>query len=155
MRPKMPPLMHGYISYPKPPVATNPEKRPEWKEKRKSRKREVGFIQQGALRYQPYIAYRKMSMIGTMTHRPLGNRLDLRPHILLQLIRTLRIRRRLIIILAAIIKHQLRIADEILRRGIQILFMLFLHGAQIHGLFDDLVVVGHLVAVDGLREGPG
>ena len=33
--------------------------------------------------------------------------------------------------------------------------MLLLHGAQVHGLLDHLVVVGHLVAVDGLRERPG
>jgi len=88
------------------------------------------------------------------THRPLRNRLNLPPHKLLQLIRTLRIRRRLIIILAAIIKHELRIPDEILRQRVQILLVLLLHRAQIHRLFDHLVIVSDFVAVDGLRKGP-
>ena len=33
--------------------------------------------------------------------------------------------------------------------------MLFLHGGQVHGFFDDIVVVEHFVLVDRLLKGPG
>ena len=89
-----------------------------------------------------------------MTDSPLRNALDLRPHELLQLVRMLGIRRRLIIVCPAIVKDELRIFDELLWTGVLVLLMLLLHGPQVHGLLDDLVVVGHLVLVDGLVEGP-
>jgi len=87
-------------------------------------------------------------------YRPLRNRLDLAPHELLQLIRALRIRRRLVVVPAAIIEDELRIFDEVLRCRVQVLLMLLLHRAEVHGLLDDLVIIRHLVPVDGLREGP-
>lgn len=89
-----------------------------------------------------------------MTYRPLWNPLDLLPHILLQLIRTLRIRRRLIIIFPAIVIYKLRIPDEVLRRVILIALELRLHGAKIHRLGDDIVVIRHLVPIDRMRERP-
>lgn len=45
--------------------------------------------------------------------------------------------------------------DEILRGRVQILLVLFFHGAEIHGFLDDFVVVGDFVPVDGLHKGPG
>lgn len=33
--------------------------------------------------------------------------------------------------------------------------MLLLHGGEIHRFFDDLIIIGHLVPVDGLHEWPG
>ena len=89
-----------------------------------------------------------------MTDSPLWNALDLRPHELLQLIRVLGICRRLIIVLTAIVKNELRIANKLLRTRVLVLLMLLLHGPKVHGLLDDLVIVGHLVLVDGLIEGP-
>lgn len=89
------------------------------------------------------------------THRPLRYQLDLLIHILLQLVRTLHIRRALRIVLAAIVEDQSRVVDEIFRGRVEILLVLFLHGAEIHGFLDDFVVVGHFVAVDGLHKGPG
>lgn len=88
------------------------------------------------------------------TYRPLRNRLDLRPHELLQLIGALRVRGRLIVILAAIIEDEARIADEVLRSGVKVLLMLLLHRAKIHWLLDHLIVIRDLVAIDWLREGP-
>lgn len=89
-----------------------------------------------------------------MTYRPLWNPLDLLPHVLLQLIRTLRIRRRLIVIFPAIVIYQLRIPDEVLGRVILIALELRLHGAEIHRLGDDVVVIRHLVPIDRMRERP-
>lgn len=88
------------------------------------------------------------------TYRPLRNRLNLLPHVLLQLIRTLRIRRRLIVVFPAVIVYQLRIPDEVLRRVILIALQLRLHGAEIHRLGDDVVVIRHLIPVDRVRERP-
>lgn len=47
------------------------------------------------------------------TYRPLRDRLDLPPHKPLQLIRTLGIRRRLVIIAPTIIEYQLGITQEL------------------------------------------
>ena len=88
------------------------------------------------------------------TYRPLRNRLNLAPHKLLQLVRALRIRRRLIVILPAIIKNQPGVADEIVRRRVQVRFVLLLHRAQVHGLFNNLVVIGDFIPIDRLRERP-
>ena len=88
------------------------------------------------------------------SYRPLRNLLDLGKHKFLQLIRALGIRRRLVVILATIIENQLGVPDEILRRRVQVLLVLLLHGAQVHRLLDHLVVIRHLVAVDRLRERP-
>jgi hypothetical protein len=44
--------------------------------------------------------------------------------------------------------------DELLWRRIQVLLVLLLHRREIHGLFDDVVVVEYLVLVDWLLEGP-
>ena len=86
---------------------------------------------------------------------PLRHLLDLTPHELLQPIRRFRIRRRLSIVPPTIIKDQLRILDKVVRGGIEILLVLLFHGREIHGLLDDVVVVVHLVCVDGLQKRPG
>ena len=87
--------------------------------------------------------------------RPFRNRLDLLPHELLELIRALRVRRRLIVVLPAIVVDQHCILDEVLRRRVKVFFMLLLHRRQVHRLRDDVVVVRHLVAVDRLGKWPG
>lgn len=88
------------------------------------------------------------------THRPLRDGLDLGPHELLELIGALGIRGRLVVVATTVIEDELGVADEVLGGGVEVFFVLFFHGGQVHGFFDDFVVVGHFVAVDRLREGP-
>lgn len=85
---------------------------------------------------------------------PLRDSLDLGPHELLELVRALGVRRGLVIVLAAVIKDQLGVLDEVLGGGVVVGLELGLHGAEVHGLLDDVVVVGDVVARHGVQEGP-
>lgn len=55
------------------------------------------------------------------TYRPLGNRLDLAPHEPLQLVCTLRVRRRLGVVTPTVIKNELRIPNELHGSRVQVL----------------------------------
>ena len=92
--------------------------------------------------------------LGFFTYRPLRNRLDLLPHKLLQLIRTLRIRCVLSVVFPAVIVYQPRILDEVFRRVILVAFQLRLHRTQIHRLGDHVVVILHLIPIDRVCERP-
>lgn len=76
-------------------------------------------------------------------------------HILLQLVCAFHIRTALDVVLAAVIEDQLRIMYEVLRRRIQIFFVLLFHGGEVHRFFDHFVIIGYFVPVDGLHERPG
>ncbi|KAG5288905.1 hypothetical protein I7I50_01431 [Histoplasma capsulatum G186AR] len=49
----------------------------------------------------------------------------------------------------------LQIRDKVLRRRIGIALQPLFHGRQIHRRYNDIVVVGDLVSVDRVEEGPG
>lgn len=87
--------------------------------------------------------------------RPLGDGLDLYPHVLFQLVGRLGIRRRLVVVLATVVEDELSVPGKVFRRLVLVGLQLLLHGAEVHGLLDDVVVVGHIVLVDGVEERPG
>src|SRR5690242_21586647 len=89
------------------------------------------------------------------TYRPLRDIAYLLPNELVQPPCGLGIARALVVVLSAVIKDKLGVADEVFGRGVEILFVLFIHGGQVHGLFDDVVVVEDVVLVCGVLEGPG
>lgn len=89
-----------------------------------------------------------------ITHRPLRDGLDLRPHEFFEFIGALGVRGCFAVVFAAIVEDQLGVTDEVFGRGVEVLFVLLLHRAQVHGFFDHFVVVGHFVTVDGLSERP-
>lgn len=97
----------------------------------------------------------KRSALGEKTYRPLRNVLDLSPHVLFQFVGALGIGRSLVVVFAAIVEDQLRVSDKVFRGRIEVFFVFFFHGAEVHGLLDDFVVIGDFVAVDWLCEGPG
>jgi len=72
----------------------------------------------------------------------------------LQPVRRLGIRRALTIVLPTIIENEHRILDKLLGRKVQVLVVLFLHRAQVHGLLDHRVVILDFVFIDGLLERP-
>lgn len=86
---------------------------------------------------------------------PLGDGLDLLPHELLELVGRLGVGGALVVVLAAVVEDEAGVADKVLRGGILVGLELVLHGAEVHGLLDDVVVVGDLVAVNRDEEGPG
>lgn len=80
---------------------------------------------------------------------PLGDSLDLLPHELLQLVGRLGVGGALVVVLAAVVEHKTGVPDEVLGGGVLVGLELVLHGAEVHGLLDDIVVVGNVVAVNG------
>lgn len=87
--------------------------------------------------------------------RPLGHGLDLLPHELLKLVGRLGVWRGLVVVLAAVVEDEPGVPDEVLGRRVLVGLQFALHGAEVHGLFDDLVVVGDVITVNGDKEGPG
>lgn len=87
-------------------------------------------------------------------YRPLWNIPDPLPHVLLHASCSLRIRRAFIVVFPTIIKDEFRVAYEIFWCRVQIFLVLLLHGREIHGLLDDIVVVQYLIFIDRLLERP-
>ena len=86
--------------------------------------------------------------------RPFWDILNLLPHEFLKLVGRLRIRRVLVVVLAAVIENEICVFDEILRRKVLVGFEFAFHGAEIHRFFDDFVVISNIVAVDRNEKGP-
>lgn len=82
--------------------------------------------------------------------RPLGDGLDLVPHVLLELVGRFGVGRALVVVFATIVEDEASVLDELFRRRVLVGLELRLHGGEIHRLLDDFVVIGYVVFVDGV-----
>lgn len=87
--------------------------------------------------------------------RPLGDGLDLVPHVLLELVGRLGVGGALVVVLAAVVEDEAGVFDEFLGRRVLVGLELRLHGREVHRLLDHLVVIRDVVSVDRVQEGPG
>lgn len=88
------------------------------------------------------------------TYRPLWDIPDLLPHEFLQFVRTLRVRRILVVVFPTVVENQHGILDEILRRRVHVFLMFLFHGRKIHRLLNDLIVVRDFISVHRLSKWP-
>jgi len=85
---------------------------------------------------------------------PLGNGLDLLPHILLELIGALSVLCALIAIPPIVIEDKLRVLNEVFGCGVLVSHELVIYRTKIYRLFDDVVVIGYIFLVDSGEKGP-
>lgn len=86
---------------------------------------------------------------------PFGHVFDLLPQFFFQLDGSFVVWSLLSIVTSAVDTDESGISNKVFGGFVSVVLEFLFHGAEIHGLFDDFVVVKNFVFVDGLKEGPG
>lgn len=86
--------------------------------------------------------------------RPFRHGFDLLPHESFEFIGRFGVGRAFVVVFAAVVKDELGIFDEILGSAILVCFELALHGAEIHGLLNHVVIVRHIISINRDKERP-
>jgi hypothetical protein len=85
---------------------------------------------------------------------PFGHILNLFPQLLFQLDGSFVVWSLLCIVASAVDRYESGVSDKVFGGFVSVVFEFLFHGAEVHGLLDDIVVVEDFVFVDGLEERP-